>query len=154
MQRSFLIMAFLGLVIIGLSNFTKDRQEAFIMTTVNEGPSLPSTVDNYSRFDFPEHLFVSDTVFGYGGLIDTTHLSNIDDDKATLGRVLFYDEKLSALENISCATCHDQALSFTENKDFSQGVNGLTKRNSMHLNDLGWTNHEAFSWSFDQATTH
>jgi len=32
--------------------------------------------------------------------------NNIDNDKATLGRVLFYDKQLSINNSISCASCH------------------------------------------------
>ncbi|MFT4535276.1 MAG: cytochrome c peroxidase [Saprospiraceae bacterium] len=67
-----------------------------------------------------------------------------------MGRVLFYDEKLSALEDISCGTCHIQELSFTESKRFSEGISAPTKRNSMHLNDLAWSNADGFSWAMKE----
>ena len=58
----------------------------------------------------------------------------IDDAKATLGRVLFYDKALSANEQVSCASCHDQALAFSDDQAFSKGFAGqLTKRNSLSL---------------------
>ncbi len=58
----------------------------------------------------------------------------IQDAKATLGRVLFYDKKLSITNETSCASCHDQALAFSDNKAFSDGINGqLTERNSLPL---------------------
>lgn len=54
--------------------------------------------------------------------------------KATLGRVLFYDTKLSINEEVSCASCHDQKLAFSDNKALSQGFNGeFTPRNSLAL---------------------
>lgn len=112
-------------------------------------PILPGIPLDYESVDFPEHILnFQDTIeLGYEtGGVDTLTFTTITDELATLGRVLFYDEKLSALENISCGTCHDQSLSFTENKAFSEGINAPTKRNSMHLNDLGWTNNSTFSW--------
>lgn len=58
----------------------------------------------------------------------------INDAKATLGRVLFYDKKLSSTEETSCASCHDQALAFSDDKAFSEGINGqVTERNSLPL---------------------
>ena len=58
----------------------------------------------------------------------------INDAKATLGRVLFYDHKLSLTEETSCASCHDQKLAFSDDKAFSEGINGqVTKRNSLPL---------------------
>lgn len=55
-------------------------------------------------------------------------------DKATLGRVLFYDNNLSADASVSCASCHQQNLAFADNASQSLGANGnLTKRNSIAL---------------------
>lgn len=58
----------------------------------------------------------------------------INDAKATLGRVLFYDRKLSVNDKVSCASCHDQKLAFSDDKALSEGFDGaLTKRNSLPL---------------------
>jgi cytochrome c peroxidase len=57
--------------------------------------------------------------------------------KATLGRVLFYDEKLSINNLVSCASCHKQQLGFADNTSFSPGFGGvLSLRNSMGLSNL------------------
>ena len=42
---------------------------------------------------------------------------------ATLGRVLFYDKDLSINSTISCASCHNQSVGFTDTSMFSQGFN-------------------------------
>lgn len=60
----------------------------------------------------------------------------ITNDGATLGRVLFYDRLLSSNNQISCASCHKQEFAFADNVAKSQGVNGQTIRNSMHLVNL------------------
>ncbi|MCB0639870.1 MAG: c-type cytochrome [Lewinella sp.] len=58
----------------------------------------------------------------------------LNDAKATLGRVLFYDTKLSQNNSVSCASCHHQDLAFSDNKALSEGFDGgLTKRNSLAL---------------------
>jgi cytochrome c peroxidase len=58
----------------------------------------------------------------------------INDVKALLGRVLFYDTKLSQNNSVSCASCHKQELAFSDNVARSKGFNGeLTKRNSQAL---------------------
>lgn len=62
-----------------------------------------------------------------------------------LGRMLFYEKALSANNNISCGTCHQQELSFTDGKRFSEGTDGtLTDRNAMALVNLLWVNN--FFW--------
>jgi cytochrome c peroxidase len=56
-----------------------------------------------------------------------------------LGRLLFYEEKLSSNNTLSCASCHQQKLAFTDGKQFSEGVDkSLTRRNSMSLSNLLW----------------
>ncbi len=57
----------------------------------------------------------------------------ITNEGATLGRVLFYDKLLSSNNQISFASCHKQEFAFADNVAKSQGVNGVTIRNSMHL---------------------
>ncbi|MFT7451097.1 MAG: cytochrome c peroxidase, partial [Patescibacteria group bacterium] len=58
-------------------------------------------------------------------------------DLATLGRVIFYDKALSSDGTISCASCHDQAAAFADNKQFSDGVDGkVTARNSLALGSV------------------
>jgi cytochrome c peroxidase len=59
------------------------------------------------------------------------------DQKAALGRVLFYDKHLSINNSVSCASCHKQAFAFADNVAQSRGFeNRLTSRNSMPLENL------------------
>jgi len=61
----------------------------------------------------------------------------IHNAKATLGRVLFYDTKLSKTQTVSCASCHKQELAFSDDKAKSEGFNGeLTFRNSLALGSV------------------
>jgi cytochrome c peroxidase len=54
--------------------------------------------------------------------------------KVELGRHLFYDVRLSANENTSCATCHQRERAFTDGLARSRGTTGqLTARNTMSL---------------------
>ncbi|MTB51319.1 cytochrome-c peroxidase [Lewinella sp. W8] len=54
--------------------------------------------------------------------------------RAVLGRVLFYDTRLSATGETSCASCHQQKAAFGDNIHVSQGINGNhTSRNSWPL---------------------
>jgi cytochrome c peroxidase len=76
---------------------------------------------------------------------------NVPDDNPTtqqgvyLGRMLFYEPQLSANGKISCGTCHQQALAFTDGKAFSEGVDhSLTARSSMSLANLLWS--RKFFW--------
>jgi cytochrome c peroxidase len=62
----------------------------------------------------------------------------VNNDQATLGRVLFYDRQLSINNSLSCASCHKQSLAFADNVAFSKGFGSkLTLRNSMPIQNLG-----------------
>ena len=66
-----------------------------------------------------------------------------------LGRVLFYDKKLSLNNAISCASCHHQVNAFADNVRFSNGFeNKKTGRNTPAMTnealcyDFFWDNRE------------
>lgn len=63
-----------------------------------------------------------------------------------LGRRLFYDPILSADNTQSCASCHNQVFSFTDNGSrFSTGIDGIEgTRNSMAVINVGWM--DTFFW--------
>jgi cytochrome c peroxidase len=76
---------------------------------------------------------------------------NVPDDNPTtqqgvyLGRMLFYEPRLSANNKLTCASCHEQSKAFTDGRDFSLGVDYVpTTRNSMSLANLLWT--RKFFW--------
>lgn len=54
-----------------------------------------------------------------------------DDNKATLGRVLFYDKQMSLNNSVSCGTCHQQTKAFCDGKQFTPGLQDqFTRRNT------------------------
>ncbi len=76
---------------------------------------------------------------------------NVPDNNPTskqgvyLGRMLFYEPRLSVNNTLSCANCHKQQLAFTDNRPFSVGVDQVkTTRNSMSLANLLWA--RKFFW--------
>ncbi|MFT5188082.1 MAG: hypothetical protein ACI957_001101 [Verrucomicrobiales bacterium] len=80
----------------------------------------------------------------------------IRDHRTFVGRVLFYDKRLSADNSKSCASCHRQKNAFADNKALSDGIYGQkTLRNSMRLANLAFTSaknrtvaKESSSWTF------
>ena len=59
--------------------------------------------------------------------------------KVELGRHLFYEPRLSITEQYSCATCHKQALAFTDGRKVAIGsTNEPHARNSMGLANVGY----------------
>lgn len=61
-----------------------------------------------------------------------------DDRVAALGRVLFYDLRLSPNNRASCASCHQQAVGFTDPMRFSNGISSAatTDFHAMRLANL------------------
>jgi cytochrome c peroxidase len=84
----------------------------------------------------------------------------ITDAGATLGRVLFYDKKLSVNNTIACASCHIQQFAFGDTAVASIGFNGgRTGRHSMRLANARFSNEVKFFWderatSLENQTTH
>jgi cytochrome c peroxidase len=61
---------------------------------------------------------------------------------ATLGRVLFYDKRLSITNTHSCGSCHEQKRGFTVGTPFGAGVTGeLSHRNPMALANARYNLH-------------
>ena len=93
----------------------------YIETVFRELP----TNNSYQR-KLPEYL-------GILGM----EITQANDLKAGLGRVLFYDKNLSKDRSVSCASCHKQNIAFSDNVAFSRGVEGkLTTRNSQPLGNV------------------
>jgi cytochrome c peroxidase len=60
-----------------------------------------------------------------------------------LGRMLFYDPRLSSDGRVSCGSCHQQARAFTDGQALALGVAGRrSPRNSPALQNLAW--HRSF----------
>lgn len=104
--------------------------------------TLPATPFRYADQALPRH------VRQVAGHFDNTPESNpITDQGATLGRVLFYDPKLSANGSTSCSSCHSQRTAFTDARRFSQGFQGKeVDRNSMSLVNLRYYRPGKFFW--------
>ena len=104
---------------------------------------LPEVPYQYASVDLPGH-FKQPAAEEF----DNTPADNpVTDAGATLGRVLFYDTRLSANNTVSCGSCHAQAHAFADPGRFSEGVNGgLTDRNAMSLVNLRYHPRARFFW--------
>jgi cytochrome c peroxidase len=84
---------------------------------------------------------------------DNSGANPVTDKGATLGRVLFYDKKLSVNNTISCASCHQQAFAFGDTARLSKGfAGGLTDRHAMRLVNARFSQETKFFWD-ERATT-
>ncbi len=81
-------------------------------------------------------------LFSWGGACDVSTPLGLDPivwpkdnpytaEKAELGRLLFFDKRLSADNTVSCGSCHVPQHAFAEPATFSKGIHGqLTARNA------------------------
>ncbi len=118
-------------------------------------PTLPTTLLAYSdrSAPLPAHFALN----GPGGpatSTDNTPATNpITDAGATLGRVLFYDTRVSANDREACASCHLQSLAFGDTARLSKGFNGgLTGRHAMGLANARFYQRARFFWDERAAT--
>ena len=111
-------------------------------------PVLPETPYRYADADLmlPTHF----TAGGPDSIraADNTPSDNpTTNDGATLGRVLFYDTRLSANDRISCGTCHLQQHGFADPRRYSNGFDGgLTHRHTMSLTNARYYARGLFFW--------
>lgn len=64
-----------------------------------------------------------------------------------LGRKLFYDPILSGNGTQACASCHEPSNSFTDDRRFSIGIDGIEGiRNSMPIYNLAWNTNSKLFW--------
>jgi cytochrome c peroxidase len=70
---------------------------------------------------------------------------HVENDIATLGRVLFYEKQLSVNNSVSCGSCHVQSMGFADGRQFSPGFEFLnTPRNSPGIVNAGTM--QSFFW--------
>lgn len=70
----------------------------------------------------------------------------LSEDGIALGKKLFFDKRLSGNNQVSCATCHQQSLAFSDGFALSkQGISGnALERNSPAIINLAWANNGLF----------
>jgi cytochrome c peroxidase len=104
---------------------------------------LPPTPYQYAIVDLPAHFRTPAAT-----RFDNTPPDNpVTDAGATLGRVLFYDTRLSANDTVACASCHVQSHGFADPNGVSRGfAGGHTDRHAMNLVNLRFHPRARFFW--------
>ncbi|HBJ85796.1 MAG TPA: cytochrome-c peroxidase [Verrucomicrobiales bacterium] len=97
-----------------------------------------TTLANYAAQPVPAYINVNKD--------NTTPGNAITNAGATLGRVLFYDKRLSLNDTVSCSSCHQQGAAFGDTATASTGVNGTTGRHSMRLINARFATESRFFW--------
>jgi cytochrome c peroxidase len=127
----------------GFGAVTSDKSMVAAPAAEPGQPDLPvnSYVYEDSLLDWPEIFRLSREITI--PFWDTTPPDNATTNAgATLGRVLFYDKRLSITNTHSCGSCHEQQRGFTLATRFAGGVTGeLSRRNPMALANARYNSH-------------
>lgn len=90
-------------------------------------------------------------------VLQAEYAVGVNNEVPALGRVLFYDKRMSVNNSISCASCHKQSFAFADNVALSRGFeNRLTTRNSMPIQNLignGFSSPDSTSHNLGQGFT-
>ena len=81
----------------------------------------------------------------YFGLFEAPADNPITIEGVELGRMLFYDNRLSQDSTLSCGSCHQQSKAFTDGKKVAVGIGGQKMdRSTMSLVNLLWSTPRMF----------
>ncbi|HKS07263.1 MAG TPA: cytochrome c peroxidase [Gemmatimonadaceae bacterium] len=114
-------------------------------------PTLPLSLYNYSDATLPPHYTGASSVMPQH---DNTPAGNPTTNAGvTLGRVLFYDKRLSINDQVACASCHLQEFGFSDTALKSRGfAGGFTGRHSMGLSNARYYQRGNAFWDERAAT--
>ena len=145
---------FLLFTIVGFFSCSEDDGHKHINNTTLNLPEVPY---DYVNLNLPSHFTTNipgqPLPTSVNGLDNTPIDNPITNEGATLGRVLFYDKKLSANGTIACASCHKQDKGFSDDAMLSIGFDGgTTGRHSMTLINSRFYQRGRFFWD-ERAST-
>jgi cytochrome c peroxidase len=111
-------------------------------------PALPDRRNRYAESDVHLPPQFRRSPLGTVLFSDNSPPDNrITNAGATLGRVLFYDVRLSRDDRIACASCHQQAFGFGDTVRFSRGHEGrLLARRTLPLANARFNARGRFFW--------
>ena len=138
------VKTFLLLILFHLScnkNENSSSSDQSVIDQTFNGSINLNQLENYSNQSKPSYI-----------TRDNSNGNQINDAVATLGRVLFYDKKLSVNNSVSCGSCHKQEFAFGDSASPSKGVAGNTSRQSMRLVNSRFSEEVRFFWD-ERATS-
>jgi cytochrome c peroxidase len=130
--------------VVGTDSFNASTESSFLIAAPGPEPGRPNlpvpgfTYDD-AKLPLPHNFrFSRENVIPFW---DTTPQDNPTTDAGgTLGRVLFYDKRLSLTNTHSCSSCHQQAHGFATPSRFAEGIVGEpTQRNAMGLTEVRYS---------------
>ncbi|WP_276485960.1 cytochrome-c peroxidase [Paraflavitalea pollutisoli] len=147
-MKKYLVVALLVALVAGIASFTttqpvedslswNDSLRALYARSISEWPQ--PTID--AGVNWKELTALP---------VDTAIVAKLKDPKINLGKLLFFDPRLSGSNQISCSSCHDPDLAWTDGRtvslgnDHRQGTrNTSTILNVAQVKELFWDGRSA-----------
>ena len=130
---------------VSISNQVFSKKLVSLLTLIIVGCFAMATIQIRHEQDIPIGDYELKYPAYFGNRINTNAKNVLTKQGVFLGRMLFYEPKLSSNNLVSCGSCHQQKLAFTDGQSFSMGVGKVpTTRNSMSLANLLWG--RSFFW--------
>jgi cytochrome c peroxidase len=138
-----MLLFVMAISLVQCTKSTSDVADTYPAIEATFGSNInPASFANYAGQAKPAYI-TKDNAVGFV----------LNNAKATLGRVLFYDKSLSIDNTISCGSCHKQTFAFSDTALASKGVQGgLTARHSMRLVNVRFGREAKFFWDERAAT--
>ncbi len=126
LSKLFGVLLLFTIIITLYSCSKEDSEETYI--PVSEIPDAPYVIDSGI---FPIPNIATDNLLTREGV--------------QLGRMLFYEKKMSKDASQACASCHNQQTAFSDTRKFSVGINNVAgTRHSMAIFNMAWNTNEFF----------
>jgi cytochrome c peroxidase len=126
--RSIKRFYFILLIMIFVSSCKKHGNENEVTPSV---PVTPVTAYNATPYNLQFPYYFGTPVAAPG--------NPLTKEGIYLGRMLFYEKKLSGNNTMSCGSCHKQKFAFADSSAFSMGIDGMNgSRSAMALSNLAW----------------
>lgn len=108
---------------------------SFLFLAVSCDDNGPTIIDHPGFDPTPYNLEFP----AYMPIMDMPEDNPMTEEGVALGRMLFYDPILSGDSTLSCAGCHKANYSFSDERQFSIGIDGsVGTRQAMHIVNVGW----------------
>jgi cytochrome c peroxidase len=120
-----------------------------VLISYNCSKNKPLPTPAKVQLELPEIPYSYNTSQTPSGLKSNLYedMTLINNNKATIGRVLFYDKALSINNTVACANCHLQKAAFADVSTFSTGFDEKkTGRNSMAISNLFEERNIGYFW--------
>lgn len=143
MKKIGIIVTIFLSILVGVS-FTRPAGDDYVIIIVNDTLRI---LYSQNPANWPKPWIDDGVEWEELGLLpkDSNLVKNLTDPKVILGKTLFFDPRLSGSNQISCATCHDPELSWSDGRRVSIGNDHLPgTRNSSSLLNIGLF--ESFFW--------